>query len=376
MVFASDTCFRETPWSSASTVATDWTLQQLAPYIGRMKTAIARFLIEEYSSSNQTIADPFCGSGVVPYEAVALGRHVIAGDVNPYALALTRAKLLAPNSLELSMRQFEETWALACSFSTKGEEEAEVAPEWVKKFFHQKTLAEALSFRDACIARNDHLSLACLLGILHHQRPGFLSYPSSHLVPYLRDKKYPRSEYPEMYEYRDVYSRMVKKIKRSFRRLPVSCGRVHGIFDADARQFPNNTSVDTIITSPPYMNLLDYGRDNRLRLWFLQGELPIHDFPKVAREKAFSSLMEHFLGHWVERVRDGGYIVLVLGDVSRGGRSAHPADVVKKMLEDVPSLRSLHVINEIRDDIPDIRRSRRFVRGGKEEIILAIKKEE
>ncbi len=60
--------------------------------------------------------------------------------------------------------------------------------------------------------------MACLLGILHHQRLGFLFYPSSHLVPYLRDKLFPRKMFASLYEERDVRLRMLAKLRRTYRR--------------------------------------------------------------------------------------------------------------------------------------------------------------
>lgn len=51
-----------------------------------------RYLIEEFTSVGQTIADPFCGSGVVLLEAVLNGRKAIAGDWNPYGYVLTYAQ--------------------------------------------------------------------------------------------------------------------------------------------------------------------------------------------------------------------------------------------------------------------------------------------
>jgi adenine-specific DNA methylase len=83
-------------WSSASTVKTDWTFHQLAPYIGRMKTSMARSLVLRNSQAGDLVVDPFCGSGVVALEAAAHGRQVVVGDWNPYAVLLTRAKLFAP----------------------------------------------------------------------------------------------------------------------------------------------------------------------------------------------------------------------------------------------------------------------------------------
>jgi len=370
MGFSSSADVVDKPWSSASTVASDWTLQQLAPYIGRMKTAIARYLIERYSQPGEIVADPFCGSGVVPFEAAALGRQVCAGDVNPYGITLTRAKLHAPSTSEEAFSRFNETWRMAKEL----QKSEALAPDWVKEFFHASTLAEAIALRDACMRLDDVFSMACLLGILHHQRPGFLSYPSSHLVPYLRNRKYPRELYPELYKYRDVYSRMIKKIRRTYRRVPCGLPYSCNVHEVDACAFPGSLPVDAVITSPPYMNLLDYGRDNRLRLWFLNGLAEFHDFPRGKREASFSKLMFSFLSHWSPRVRAGGSIVLVLGDVSRGGKSLHPAEIVKKMVKDYTKFADLSLEYEVQDAIPDIRRSRREVKGGKEEVIIAFRK--
>src|SRR6266849_5822441 len=67
-------------WSSKSTVKEDWTFHQLAPYIGRMKTSMARSLVLHWTRPGDLIVDPFCGCGVVALEAAAHGRRVVAGD--------------------------------------------------------------------------------------------------------------------------------------------------------------------------------------------------------------------------------------------------------------------------------------------------------
>src|SRR5437016_5303653 len=50
-------------WSSSSTVGTDYTFHQLAPYIGRIKTSIARWLVQTWTQDGDTVVDPFCGAG-------------------------------------------------------------------------------------------------------------------------------------------------------------------------------------------------------------------------------------------------------------------------------------------------------------------------
>jgi len=93
---------------SGSTIGTESSLHQLSPYIGKLKTSLARTLINQYSKPGQVILDPFSGSGVVPLESLLLGRGTIANDVNPYAAALTRGKMGVTSTLEGAIRNAEQ----------------------------------------------------------------------------------------------------------------------------------------------------------------------------------------------------------------------------------------------------------------------------
>jgi tRNA G37 N-methylase Trm5 len=74
-----------------------------------MKTAMARSLVLDWTRADELIVDPFCGCGVVALEAAAHGRRVAAGDWNPYAVLLTRAKLFAPPDLQAAERRLDRT---------------------------------------------------------------------------------------------------------------------------------------------------------------------------------------------------------------------------------------------------------------------------
>ena len=80
------------------------------------------------------------------------------------------------------------------------------------------------------LKKNDsNFLLSSMLGILHHQRPGFLSYPSSHTVPYLRKNTFPPKEYPELYLYRSVKDRLIKKVRRAFKRIPLLDNKINRV---------------------------------------------------------------------------------------------------------------------------------------------------
>jgi len=370
----SNLCFNPT-WNSASTVANDWTFHQIAPYIGRMKTSMARALIEMVTHRGDLIVDPFCGCGVVTLEAAANGRRVVGGDWNPYAVLLTQAKLFPPASLRAAEHRLGDLWSLACQKYSG--QDLRTVPAWVRRFFHPETLRSALAFRDACVDKKDDFLLACLLGILHHQRPGFLSYPSSHLVPYLRDRKFPRLSFPEMYEERDVLTRLEAKVRRMFRRPPDMYTESRRVFKIDAREFPRIRGIKAVITSPPYMNELDYVRDNRLRLWFIERSLPQGlELVGRNREQAFTALLKTVCVRLAPNVEHGGYLVLVVGGATRGGGPrGGTVSLTRKLFETESGLNAFRLASSYCDVIPDIRRARRECRGTKSETVLVYCKE-
>jgi hypothetical protein len=216
--------------------------------------------------------------------------------------------------------------------------------------------------------------LANLLGILHHQRPGFLSYPCSHLVPYLRKRKFPRDRYPEMYRYRDPEPRLTAKLLRTYERFTRFKANQARLFrHGDIRDLSVRRRADLALTSPPYMNALDYGRDNRLRLWFLG----MQSHPKLDRSlprdpKTFSILMETTARKLRGQLAPRGKAVLIVGELHRSDRTTRIDQIVKLAFEQ--SVGGWKLIDQISDAVPDIRRSRRGCRGTKKEWIMVFQK--
>lgn len=347
-------------------------LHQLSPYIGKLKSTIAAELVESYSRPGDLVADPFCGSGTVPLECAARGRRVVASDSSEYAVLLTKAKLSAPPSVSEAIRLIETRLNAA----KKDDVDLRSVPAWVRQFFHPRTLKEAISFANACTRESDCFLFACLLGILHHQRPGFLSYPSSHLVPYLRDKLYPRAEYPDLYGYRDLRSRMVKKVSRVLKNEMTDWALAAGestVLQRPVEKLSLQCGLDAIITSPPYMNALDYRRDNRLRLWFLDRNVTNYSPEPTDCKSAFDETISGLARNVVSFLKPGGVCVMVVGDtISRKRIKTHPADRAIEILTGFD--RKLLVERVIEDRIPDVRRSRRGAQAMKKELVVVLRK--
>ncbi len=347
------------------------TLHQLSPYIGKLKSVIAKDLILNFSEPNELVVDMFCGSGTVPLEAARLGRRVFASDNSIYAVTLTKAKLNAPACVDAAHVRLEKVQRRANSLPPP---DLRRIPRWVRAFFHPRTLKEALRLTQVLRLERRYFLLASMLGILHHQRPGFLSYPSSHLVPYLRSEKFPESDFPELYEYRPVAPRLAAKVERALKRTPDGplSGLIEGVRRSSANFVNLPDNIDCVISSPPYMNALDYRRDNRLRLWFLGekfGERADRTFEAISE---FRKLMDKLARQLERKVRKGGYCIFVVGEQTYRGGRRYPSEVLaRSFLTHSSTFRLCDVIS---DTIPDIRRSRKHAGGVKRENALVFRK--
>lgn len=362
---------RSPNWAAACSNS-ECTLHQLSPYIGKLKSSIARDLIEQFSRPGDVVWDPFAGSGTIPLEAALLRRRVMATDASLYAATLIGGKLLAPKNCEEALERAEAMISLA---ETKPQPALPDVPQWVRDFFHPETLGAAIRLAQVLKQAGDSFLMGCFLGILHHQRPGFLSYPSSHLVPYLRDKLFPCEDFPELYGPRDIRPRMLAKIKRAFKRPPAInvAGNVVACRHQRIQDLTLPMKYDCLITSPPYMNALDYGRDNRLRLWFLGEERSsLLDRRMNGREEFHDALT--CVAKMIEQdLNSGGHAVFVVGEHDARGRDHYPsAEVAAIMDMHAPSARLTRIIA---DNIPDVRRSRRRLAGVKKEHILVYRKD-
>jgi adenine-specific DNA methylase len=108
------------------------TLHQLAPYIGKMKSSMAETLISAFAPESEIIYDPFCGSGSAALQAWFMGRNVIANDLSPYAVMLTRAKLFPLISFQDAHDEIEIVARRAQSHLPSVD--LRKVPNWVRSF--------------------------------------------------------------------------------------------------------------------------------------------------------------------------------------------------------------------------------------------------
>jgi DNA modification methylase len=132
--------------------------------------------------------------------------------------------------------------------------------------------------------------------------------------------------------------------------------------------------MDFILTSPPYYDALDYARDNRLRLWFLgEREWERVDRRLIGERGSYERDMAQCFREMYRVLKPGGNCVLIVGEVSRDGRTRDTGAVLGELARRATGGRfALDCV--IEDEIPDVRRSRRGTKTTRVEKILVLNK--
>lgn len=67
-------------------------VHRLHPYLGKFVPQLAEVLLRKYFAPGQTVLDPFCGSGTTLVQANELGIHAVGYDVSAFNVLLCRVK--------------------------------------------------------------------------------------------------------------------------------------------------------------------------------------------------------------------------------------------------------------------------------------------
>ena len=293
-------------------------LHSLCSYQGKLKPSIAHWLVNTFVPKGGRVVDPFAGVGTVPLEAALSGRRAFAFDISPPALQITRAKLGICDTAECdaviadlakALERFELTDALnrratAIRFNGPFED-----------YFHRDTFREVIGAREYFLRRRPEtasaaLVFACLLHILHGNRPYALSRTSHPITPFAPSG--PNT-------YRALLPRLRDKVARSLAEDRGSGFVAGSAYAQDATSaWPDDVyDLDAVITSPPFFDSTRFHTGNWMRLWFAGWETsdfktrPL-DFVDERQKRSFE-VYEPVFASAAERLRSRGVLVLHLG---------------------------------------------------------------
>ncbi|HZG72280.1 MAG TPA: hypothetical protein VEY51_12165 [Chondromyces sp.] len=316
----------------------------LCSYQGKLKPAIAHWLIELFTEEGQKVLDPLGGSGTIAFEACLQGRFGITNDLSPFAATIGASKVSPPTKEEVDNALLNLAENITNLQLTKEDyESAEFGLNSpVKDYYHPQTLDEILKIRKYFLTYwswepAQNFLRANMLHILHGNRPYALSRKSHSLTPYK-----PSGEF----EYRPALEKLKERIDRIFQYdLPFDFQ--HGSFyHSNTLELGSYLSdIDIIITSPPFVGMR-FDRPNWLRLWFCGwGANDFHntslDFLERKQSKNWDIYLDFFeMCNTVLKSR--GNMILHLGKSEKYdmvseliNRSAHYFNTISIITEDV-----------------------------------------
>jgi len=238
-------------------------------YRACFKPQLPNFFIKNFTKENDMVYDPFLGRGTTLIEAILLNRQGIGNDVNPLSKILTEPRINPPTYHEVEARLNK------IPFHKNLKADIDIS-----MFYHPKTESEIVSLRNYLLEKENNLDkidkwirMVATNRLTGHSKGFFSVYtlpPNQAVSPQRQieiNKK--RNQHPE---YRNVKELILKKTKALLKDIDIfyNYPKSYLILTNDARnttQIKSN-SIDLIVTSPPFLNVVQYSKDNWLRCWF------------------------------------------------------------------------------------------------------------
>jgi hypothetical protein len=249
----------------------------LCPYFAMFPEAFAETWIERLTKPGDVVLDPFCGRGTAPFQALLMGRAAIGNDINPVAYCLTKAKLGAP-VLSSVLKRIGE---LESGFDARSwEPRRRTLPPFFHVAFSRSTSRQLLYLRDQLkwrTSRVDAMVAALTLGSLHGESERYDTYLSNQMPRTISTKPDYSLRFWERHGYaapeRDAFALLRDRAKYRYE-SEIARGETEAL-NLDMRELSRVKMArppQCVITSPPYLNVTDFGEDQWLRVWFLGGE--------------------------------------------------------------------------------------------------------
>ncbi|MDO5843708.1 MAG: DNA methyltransferase [Methanocorpusculum sp.] len=294
-------------------------------YRACFKPQLPRFFIDKLTSEGDTVYDPFGGRGTTIIEAALLGRRGISNDVNPLSEIFASPRISLPEIDEIEKRLDEINF-----------DKSKTADIDLSMFYHSDTLGEIVSLREYLIERQKSgredvtdkwIKMTATNRLTGHSSGFFSVYtlPPNQAVSPKRQMKI-NSDRNQIPAYRDVKKIIIKKSKQLLRNISDAerdnlnkFGKDGRFINSDAgstSEIGNNT-VQLTVTSPPFLDIVQYSSDNWLRCWF--NNIDVSEIgKKITVSKTvedWSNVMKNVFKELFRVTKKGGWVAFEVGEV-------------------------------------------------------------
>ena len=303
-------------------------------YRACFKPQLPSYFIDRYTSLGDIVLDPFMGRGTTALQTSLARRIAYGSDINPLSTILVAPRLNPPNlyDLEKTLKAMPQT--------------ADIPDEYRKllTFFHPQTLSFLVAIRNwfaeketnNTMTGTDHWIRMVILNRLSGHSLGFLSVktmPPNQAVSIEKqaqiNKKHNRTPEPK-----DLISIVMKKSISLLRSgyPPASDKHKLRCCHADDLNYIKTNEVKLVVTSPPFLDIVDYAKDNWLRCWFAgidPDKVSINCHKTVEKWREF---VRRVFTEFARIVMPGGYVAFEVGEV-RNGKVLLDEEVLKSIVD-------------------------------------------
>jgi DNA modification methylase len=297
-------------------------------YRACFKPQLPDYFIHRFTSPGDLVYDPFGGRGTTVIQAAIRGRQIIQNDINPLSIILTKARLTPPSDEDLTQRLNQ----IPIQKNLKSDLD-------LTMFFEAKTFLEILSLREYFIDRrdkgvNDHIDdwiqMVATNRLTGHSS-GFFSvytFPPNQAIS-AKSQIRINEKRKQIPEYRDTKKIILKKSKGLLRNLSTE-QRNNLAFAEKTAMFLNttsdktktieNNSVQLVVTSPPFLDIVQYVEDNWMRCWFndLDAQEISNQISIPKDLDRWNGIMSDVLAELFRITKPGGIVAFEVGEIRKG----------------------------------------------------------
>jgi len=304
-------------------------LHYIVPYQACFAPQIPEFFIKNFSNEGDVVLDPFCGRGTTIFEANQQNRIGIGVDVSPLALEIAKSKLKRVTYEQVKERLYQIDFSKE---NLDGYEE-------FKDIYHPKTYSQILNLKEQLTESPvDTLIRSVVFGRLHGHSNGFFSVWTFNVISFSKERIKRQSEKRGLKpEFRDIVPRILKKAKTVLEN-PVIEQPKSQLFKSDSRTLPiESDSVDLVVTSPPFLNVINYIDDNWLRFWFLgfnKEELRT-TLIQTGDIQEYKNFIKDSLKEMNRVLKKDKYCIVEVGDVKHKSEKMYLDHIIVELAKDI-----------------------------------------
>lgn len=321
-------------------------IHQMTAYLAMFPPNLPHYFIERFSKVGDLVFDPFSGRGTTAFEACRMGRVGIGNDLNPLAICLTKSKVNIPTNKQDIFKRLKE---LEKQYKPSNTNIKDISSD-IKMLYDESTTLPQLVFLRQNLNKKckvDIFILGILTGLMHgkHRKDGTSIYCSidmpntfsmspNYVRNFIKTHKLTKPKQnvftllkqrtKHLLQEQDDTLKNLSQYKEGF------CFETDAIDSSDKvlEKYDKN-SISLIITSPPYLKNIHYGKYNWIRLWLLNEDTKqvdnnvsiYHKMQKIKGIKdnlpfeKYAQYMQNLFNSWYKILKPKSNAFVVIGDV-------------------------------------------------------------